>query len=147
MPALEDPMDDCTFCDILAGTTEASFVAAEDRVVAFTDILPIGEGHTLVIPRRHAIGLHDLDPEDGSAMFRLAQRIASAQRRLGLAEGVNLFLADGVIAGQEVFHAHLHVLPRQDGDALRLHVDYEPPPARAALDATAARLREALGTM
>lgn len=138
-------MDDCVFCDILAGTAEASFVAAEDRVVAFTDILPIGEGHTLVIPRRHAIGLHDLDPEDGAAMFRLAQRIAAAQRRLGLAEGVNLFLADGIVAGQEVFHAHLHVLPREDGDALRLHVDYEPAPTREELDTTAAQLRAALG--
>ncbi|MCC5949849.1 MAG: HIT domain-containing protein [Nitriliruptoraceae bacterium] len=137
-------MDDCIFCDILAGQAEASFVAGDERVVAFADILPIGEGHTLVIPRRHAIGLHDLDPEDGAAMFRLGQRIAAAQRRLGLAEGVNLFLADGVVAGQEVFHAHLHVLPRQDGDALTLSVDYAPAPSRDALDTTAARLRDAL---
>jgi histidine triad (HIT) family protein len=135
---------DCVFCDILAGRAEASVVAAEDRVVAFTDILPVGEGHTLVVPRAHAIGLHDLDAEDGAAMFRLGQRIAAAQRALGLAEGVNLFLADGVVAGQEVFHAHLHVLPRRPGDAMTLHVDYEQPPTREELDALAARLRAAL---
>ena len=137
-------MGDCVFCDILAGRAEASVVAAEDRVVAFTDILPVGAGHTLVVPRTHAIGLHDLDAEDGAAMFRLGQRIAGAQRALGLAEGVNLFLADGVVAGQEVFHAHLHVLPRRPGDAMTLHVDYEQPPTREELDALAARLRAAL---
>jgi histidine triad (HIT) family protein len=138
-------VSDCVFCDILVGRAEASVVAAEDRVVAFTDILPVGEGHTLVVPRTHAIGLHDLDPEDGAAMFRLGQRIAAAQRALGLAEGVNLFLADGVVAGQEVFHAHLHVLPRRPGDAMTLHVDYQQPPTREELDALAARLRAVLG--
>jgi histidine triad (HIT) family protein len=135
----------CVFCGILAGEEPASVVAADERVVAFADILPVGEGHTLVVPRRHAVGLHDLDPEDAAAMMRLGQRIASAQRRAGLAEGVNLFLADGMVAGQEVFHAHLHVLPRREGDALRLQVDYAPPPSRETLDEVAARLRDALG--
>jgi histidine triad (HIT) family protein len=135
---------DCVFCDILAGRADASPVAASDRAVAFMDILPVGVGHTLVIPRRHASDLSELDAEDGAELFRLGQRIAAAQRQAGLADGVNLFLADGEVAGQEVFHVHLHVLPRRPGDALRLHVDYDPPPDRAELDAVATRLRDAL---
>ena len=135
---------DCIFCAIIDGETEGSFVGATERAVAFMDILPVGPGHTLVVPRRHAVGLTDLDPEDGADVFRLAQRIAVAQWELGLATGVNLFLADGSDAGQEIFHAHLHVIPRRPDDPMVLHVDYEPPPDRDRLDEQAAELREAL---
>lgn len=137
-------VSDCIFCGIVSGAAEASFVASSDRVVAFMDLRPIGEGHTLVIPRRHAQGLADLEPDDGGAMFQLGQRIAAAQRAAGLADGVNLFLADGEVAGQEVFHVHLHVLPRRRDDALKLHVDYGTPPTRAVLDDIATTLRERL---
>jgi histidine triad (HIT) family protein len=137
---------DCTFCDILAGRADASAVAVSERAVAFMDIAPVGAGHTLVVPRVHAADLAELDPDDGAELFRMGQRIAAAQRTLGLADGVNLFLADGEVAGQEVFHAHLHVIPRRPGDAMSLRVDYDPPPGRAALDAVAAQLRDALAT-
>jgi len=135
---------DCIFCAILIGETEGSFVAASDRAVAFLDILPVAPGHTLVVPRRHAVGLADLDPEDGAELFRLGQRIATAQWELGLATGVNLFLADGSVAGQEIWHAHLHVIPRQPGDRVTLRVDYDPPPDRDGLDELAGRLRGAV---
>jgi histidine triad (HIT) family protein len=137
--------DGCIFCAIVSGQAEASFVASTDRVVAFMDVRPAGEGHTLVIPRAHAARLGDLDPADGAEVFGLGQRIAAAQYALGLADGVNLFLADGEVAGQEVFHVHLHVLARRPDDAVRLHVDYGPPPARSDLDAVAGSLRDALG--
>lgn len=135
---------DCVFCAIVADEADASFVASSGLAVAFLDIRPIAEGHTLVIPRRHAVGLRDLDDAEGAELFRLGRRIAVAQWELGLAEGVNLFLADGEIAGQEVFHAHLHVLARRREDGLRLEVDYPPAPDRKGLDATAERLRAAL---
>ncbi len=135
---------DCIFCAILDGETEGSFVAATERAVAFLDILPVGPGHTLVVPRRHAVGLVDLEPEDGAELFRLAQQIAVAQWELGLAAGVNLFLADGSVAGQEIWHAHLHVIPRQPDDSVMLRVDYDAPPDRDGLDEMAGRLREAL---
>ncbi len=135
---------DCIFCAILDGETEGSFVAATERAVAFLDILPVGPGHTLVVPRHHAVGLVDLEPEDGAELFRLAQQIAVAQWELGLAAGVNLFLADGSVAGQEIWHAHLHVIPRQPDDSVMLRVDYDAPPDRDGLDEMAGRLREAL---
>lgn len=134
-------ISDCVFCAIAAGTAEASFVASNDRAVAFMDLRPVGEGHILVIPRRHAVGLVDLDPMDGAEVFLLAQRVAAALFSAGLADGVNLFLADGEVAGQEVFHAHLHVLPRRPDDALTLLVNYGVAPSRSELDAVAARVR------
>lgn len=134
----------CIFCAIVAGQAEASFIGTTPRTVAFLDILPVAEGHALVIPRRHVVGLAGLDDEEGAEMFQLARHIASSQRDLGLAEGVNLFFADGEVAGQEVFHAHLHVLARRRTDGMRLQVDYPHPPDRGQLDTTATRLRTSL---
>lgn len=137
-------MDTCIFCHIVAGTAEASILATTDLAVAFLDLRPVGEGHALVVPKRHAPALADVEDAEGAEMFHLGRRIAQAQRDLGLAEGVNLFLADGEVAGQEVFHAHLHVVARRAGDPMRIAVDYPPMPSRADLDATATRIRDIL---
>lgn len=119
-------------------------VYTDERIVAFMDIRPAAAGHLLVVPRQHAVGLPDLDPEDGAQMFRVAQRLAAAIRRTDLpCEGINFFLADGQVAGQEVFHAHLHVLPRNPDDGFRVRMDWDFPP-RAELDNNADRIRTAL---
>ena len=139
-------MSGCLFCGIVAGRVEASRVYEDDRSVAFMDIQPVNTGHTLVVPRRHATHLVDLDPDDGVALFRTAMRIAAALRRSGVRiEGVNLWLADGEAAGQEVFHAHLHILPRFAGDqfGLRFPPDYRIRD-RFELEETAALIRSAL---
>ena len=110
-------MSDCVFCEILAGQGEASFVYRDEQCAAFMDIQPVNSGHVLLISNRHATYLADLAPEEGAHMMRVAQEIASAIRRSNVrCEGVNLFLADGKAAGQEVFHVHLHVIPRYTGD-------------------------------
>ena len=136
---------DCIFCGIVAGQAEASVVATSERAVAFLDLFPFAEGHTLVIPRAHSVGLSDLDDEDAAEVMRLGRRVATAQLQLGLGEGVNLFLADGEVAGQEVFHAHLHVLPRHAGDGLPVSFGAGEQPSRDHLDAVAARLGDAVG--
>jgi histidine triad (HIT) family protein len=134
----------CVFCAIASGHADASVVYSDEHVVAFMDIRPVTRGHLLVVPRRHFVGLTDLDPEDGARMFRTGQRMAAALRRSALpSEGVNLFLADGRVAGQEVFHVHLHVLPRNRGDGFRVSADWRFPP-RDELDEHAATLRAAL---
>jgi histidine triad (HIT) family protein len=85
------------------------------------DIAPITPGHTLVVPKRHASTLADLDEADGGRLFAVGQRVAGALYRSGLrCEGVNFHLADGEVAGQDVFHVHLHVIPRFSGDPLRI---------------------------
>jgi histidine triad (HIT) family protein len=135
-----DHVPSCIFCAIVCGAAPSSAVAAGPTTVAFLDILPVNTGHALVVPRRHAVGLDDLTADEGMEMFDVARQIAAAQRAAGLAEAVNLFLADGEIAGQEIFHAHLHVLARREGDGMTLGVDYPPAPSRAELDETARQL-------
>ena len=146
-------MDGCVFCAILSGDQPASIVHEDELVIAFMDINPVNPGHTLVIPRAHAVGLADLPPATGRAMFETGQRIAAAIRSSDLpCDGINLLLFDGAAAGQTVFHAHLHVIPRltgdgyalDTGDGFTLHVDYGPPSARADLDGIAQRLRRAM---
>jgi histidine triad (HIT) family protein len=138
-------MDGCVFCRILAGDLPVSFVHEDDDVVAFLDVQPVNAGHTLVLPRRHVEFLDDLEGEALARMLPLAQRIAAAICETDLrCEGVNLLLADGEAAGQEVPHVHLHVVPRFGGDAFRIDYDWSSAPDRTELDATAARIRERL---
>ena len=134
----------CVFCDIVAGHAPASILFQDERTIAFLDHRPVTPGHMLVVPRRHAAFLADLDPEDGAQLFRVGLRGAAALRASSLrCEGVNFHLADGEVAGQEVFHVHLHVLPRFTGDGfgLRFPPDYRIR-ERAELDEMAAAVRE-----
>lgn len=136
---------DCIFCAIAAGDAEASVVGESERALALLDIQPVNPGHTLVVPRSHAERLADLGRDDAAEMFQLGRRVVGALYASPLrVEGVNLFLADGEAAGQDVFHVHLHVLPRFAGDGfgLRFPPDYRVRD-RAELDAVAERLREA----
>ena len=135
---------DCVFCAIVATRAEASLVNEDETAVAFLDINPITPGHALVVPRAHAASLAELDAELGGHLFRVAMRVASALRASPLrVEGVNLFLSDGAAAGQDVFHVHLHVLPRFAGDGLRIAHEAGAP-GREALDAQAAAIRRAM---
>ena len=140
-------MSTCVFCDILAGKPPSSIIFRDDLCCAFMDIQPVNPGHVLVVPAGHASCLAELDEESGAHMFRVAQRIAKAIRNSGIkCEGINLFLADGEAAGQDVFHVHLHVLPRYTGDGFgfRFGPEYGNRPSRAELDGTAGKIRRAL---
>ena len=137
----------CVFCQIVRGNAESSMVYADDTVVAFMDIQPVNDGHILVVPRAHAAQLAELDEETGAQMFRVAMRLSEAMRQSGVrCEGVNLFLADGEAAGQEVFHVHLHLIPRFRGDGFgfRFGPEYGVLPERTRLDALAADVRQFL---
>jgi diadenosine tetraphosphate (Ap4A) HIT family hydrolase len=136
--------NDCTFCRIVAGDEAASVVYEDALVMAFLDHDPVNAGHTLVIPKRHATYIADLDVASSGAMMPAAQHVGAALRGSGLrCDGVTLHLADGAPAGQEVFHVHLHVIPRWRGDGLRLR----PPgpkrsrPPRTELEVIARALR------
>ena len=137
----------CIFCDIIGGRGPASVVYSDESVVALLDIRPLNTGHLLVIPRAHAAYLADLDPALGGHMFAVAQRMAAALRRSGLpCDGVNLFLADGEAAFQEVFHVHLHVIPRTPGDGFRIRAKWRLP-GRDELDAAAERVRQGIALL
>ncbi|QYY36345.1 HIT family protein [Ruficoccus sp. ZRK36] len=112
---------DCIFCKILEGSLPAHFVYRDERVAAFMDIQPVNPGHVLVIPVQHAVGLQDISAEDTKHIMTVSQKVSLAIRASGLkCEGINLFLADGEAAMQEVFHFHMHVFPRFKGDGFGL---------------------------
>jgi histidine triad (HIT) family protein len=107
----------CIFCRIITGEADASLVYQDDMVTVFMDIRPLTPGHLLVVPNHHVANLTELDDDTGGHVFGVGRKLALALRRSGLqCEGVNLFLADGAVAGQTVFHSHLHVIPRFIGD-------------------------------
>ncbi len=131
----------CVFCEMVAGQVAASPVYEDDLVLAFLDNAPINPGHTLVIPKAHHGSLSDLPEATGARIFSVGRHLAGALRRSGIrCEGVNLFLSDGEAAGQEVFHCHLHVLPRFRDDSFRVEHDPSMRPSREELDVVAQRI-------
>lgn len=135
---------DCIFCKIVSGEAQASIVHRNEHVLAFMDISPVVEGHVLVIPTYHTADLAGVTDDAGGHMFALGRRIGAALRASGVpCDGVNFFLADGVAAGQTVFHAHLHVIPRVRGDGLGFRHGSGPTHGRMSrieLDELASRL-------
>jgi histidine triad (HIT) family protein len=115
---MSDP--DCLFCKIVAGELSAQIVDEDERTVSFMDINPATRGHALVVPRRHARNLLEVEAEDLAATAVSAQRLAGRMtERLG-ADGINLINSCGSAAWQTVFHLHVHVIPRYADDPLKL---------------------------
>jgi histidine triad (HIT) family protein len=115
--------------------------------MAFLDIQPINPGHVLVIPKYHAESMENLPEEDAAHMMRVGQIVDKALRRSELrCEGVNMVIADGRAAGQDVDHIHLHVFPRfkDDGFEINIQSGSRKPPGREQLDETAGKLKQAL---
>jgi len=136
--------EQCVFCAIVAGDNEASLVYADEVAVVFMDVNPVTPGHLLVVPRSHAVGLEDLDEDTSAHVWSLGHQMARALRRTSLrCEGINVFLADGEAAFQEVFHFHLHVFPRFAGDGFSIDADWKQRP-RDLLDAEAQSIAAAL---
>ncbi len=115
---MSDP--DCIFCKIVAGELPATIIAEDERTISFMDIQPASRGHALVIPRAHAADVHEIDPQDLAAVAQAAQRLAAKMVTTLGADGVNLLNSSGRAAWQTVFHFHMHVIPRYEGDPLRL---------------------------
>ena len=129
--------DDCIFCGIVAGELPAQRVDEDEHTIAFMDINPATRGHSLVIPRRHARDLMEIEPRDLEATILAAQRLARRiKERLG-ADGINLLNSCGSAAWQTVFHFHVHVIPRYADDPLRL--PWTPQPGDADEIAAAAQ--------
>jgi histidine triad (HIT) family protein len=111
-------MDGCPFCEIVRKRREHDVITAADGVVAFLCEPPATLGHTLIVPEAHRTDIWDLEPGEAKAAIELAHRLAAVMRdRLG-AIGINLRQNSGAQAGQDVFHFHLHVVPRYEGDTV-----------------------------
>jgi histidine triad (HIT) family protein len=133
---------------IIASSLEASIVFRDEQVIAVLDIQPVNQGHVLVMPIKPACFLHELDEQVAARLFVVARKISLAIRNSGIpCTGINLFLADGASAGQEVPHVHLHVFPRYEGDGFGLTFPpryFETLPNRAELDRIAFKIRKSL---
>jgi histidine triad (HIT) family protein len=112
--------EDCIFCKVAAGELPAQIVAQDELTISFMDIAPATRGHALVIPRRHARDLLDVDDEDLAAVALASKRLARRACERLAADGANLLNSCGARAWQTVFHFHVHVIPRYAGDPLKL---------------------------
>ncbi len=145
MPEFIDPTpaDQCLFCKLIAGQIPSVRVFEDDLTLAFMDLGQVNPGHVLVASKRHAATLLDLTPEEAGAVMQTARRVALAAQAAFAPEGLNLFQANGAVAGQTVGHFHIHVLPRHAGDGVGLAWPRKDP-GPAALNDYAQQLRAAL---
>jgi histidine triad (HIT) family protein len=136
-------MHNCIFCNIAAGRTPAVKVLETSRVLAFLDIAPVHYGHTLVIPKEHYQNLLTLPDELWLEMGQICRRVAAALQRALFARGFNIGMNNFDAAGQVVFHAHLHVIPRYLSDGLHFFPQgsYQP----GDMEKVGQQLRQALG--
>jgi len=111
--------NNCLFCKIIAGEIPCYKIWENDHFLAFLDIKPINLGHTLIVPKNHAEDLFDLSAEDRQGLGGAIQEVASLVKIGTGADGINLGMNNGTVAGQLVFHAHLHIIPRFKGDGFK----------------------------
>jgi histidine triad (HIT) family protein len=130
------------FARIIRGEAPACRVFEDEVTLAFMDVMPQSDGHTLVLPKAPAENLFDLDPRMASAIILTTQKLARAVRVAFNPAGVTIMQFNGAEAGQTVFHFHMHIVPRYAGQPLRSHgrgmAD------KVLLEEHAARLRAAL---
>ncbi len=131
---------ECIFCDIIEGRAPAETVFEDDETLAFMDINPANPGHTLIIPKRHVRDIYELDRETAAAVMRTTVKVARAVKMALQPDGMNLVQSNERAGGQEVFHFHMHIIPRWYGDGLRLA---RPSEVRMtmAIEAVAAKIR------
>jgi histidine triad (HIT) family protein len=143
---MHQPSVHCTFCDLIAGAAEVSVCYEDADAIAFMDIQPVNYGHLLVVPRRHYESLADIPPELAMDLFAVAMRLAPVVVRVAGADGMNIVVNSGAAAGQDVFHYHVHVIPRREGDGFDIPLPFagSSMPERERLESAAARIISAL---
>ncbi len=139
---MSEPVKHCIFCDLINGAGEVSICYEDSSAIAFMDIQPVNLGHVLVVPREHFESLSDIPPELAMHLFEVALRLSPVVRRLHGAEDMNLVVNSGAAAGQNVFHYHVHLIPRRTGDGFDIPLPFEGStmPDRTLLDAMAVRI-------
>ncbi len=134
----------CIFCEIVARRAPAARVYENEKTLAFLDLFPAATGHTLVIPKLHYRDLFEADRETLPAVVETARCVARALRTALRPDGLGVFQLNGRAAGQTVFHYHIHLIPRNEGESLRLHG--REAAGRERLERDARRIAEALET-
>ncbi len=109
-------MENCIFCQIVAGKIPSSKLYEDEHVLSFLDINPINHGHSLVIPKRHFQSIIDIDEEDIKRCFAVTKKVAMAIKDALQCEGINIIQNNFRAAGQVIDHFHIHIIPRFEGD-------------------------------
>ncbi len=132
----------CPFCDLIQGAGEVSICYEDVDVVAFMDIQPVNAGHVLVVPRAHHESLEDIPAGLAMHLFEVAMELAPVVKQVAQADGMNVVVNSGAAAGQDVFHYHVHVIPRRKGDGFDIPLPFPSSemPNRTVLDMNAARI-------
>ena len=123
-------LDECIFCKIVRGEAAADKVYEDERVVVFMDLFPVTDGHTLVVTKEHFENLFEATEESLQAVIATSKRIAGAIQAVLEPDGLMVFQLNGRAAGQAVFHYHMHLMPRNEGEPLALHTRVQGDPAR-----------------
>jgi histidine triad (HIT) family protein len=112
-------MADCIFCKIIKGEIPCSKIYEDKDVLAFLDIMPITKGHTLVVPKKHSENIFDIGEKELYAVMKAVKKLAPAVKEAVSADGINIGINNNKAAGQLVPHAHVHIIPRKEGDGLK----------------------------
>ena len=137
-------MSTCIFCRIVAREIPAAVVYEDEHTLAFMDAGQVNPGHVLVAAKGHAENLYELNDAQAGALLRTAARVARAIRDAYQPEGLSVYQANGKAAWQSVFHYHMHLVPRREGDGMALTWPAKNPP-REKLAEYAGEIRKALG--
>jgi histidine triad (HIT) family protein len=136
-------MSSCVFCRIVAKEIPAALVYEDEETLAFMDAGQVNPGHVLVAAKGHAENLYELNDAQAGALLRTAARVARAIRDAYQPQGLSVYQANGRAAWQTVFHYHMHLIPRYEGDGMALSWPAKNPP-REKLVEYAAAIRKAL---
>lgn len=118
-------MTACIFCKILEGSVPSEKVYEDEHVLAIMDIMPVTKGHVLVIPKKHRENIFEMSSEEASHLFGAVPKVANAMKEAFHPAGMNLLQNNGGLAGQAVFHFHLHLIPRYDRND-GIHFQWDP---------------------
>ncbi|BBF44673.1 bis(5'-nucleosyl)-tetraphosphatase (asymmetrical) [Lachnospiraceae bacterium KM106-2] len=124
-------MEDCIFCKIANGEIPSATIYEDNDFRVIMDINPASKGHAIILPKTHAANIFEVPEDVASKIFVVAKKVATAMKEVLNCDGVNVLQNNGEIAGQTVFHLHMHVIPRYEGDQVKIkwspakEVDYD----------------------
>ena len=121
-------MSDCIFCSIVEGRLPAYVVYEDEYFLVIMDRYPFTRGHTLILTKRHVTDVYGLNSNEAEALMPLARRLAEKMREALGITGLNLLQNNGKLAGQDIYHFHLHLIPRYENDGMKLHKKPGDPP-------------------
>lgn len=113
-------MSDCIFCKIINGEIPSSTVFENDEFKVILDRFPSGEGHVLIIPKNHVANIFEIDEEQAGRLFTLAVKVSKVMKEVFGFENMNVLQNNGAVAGQSVFHFHMHLIPRYENDSINI---------------------------